>query len=185
MSLKPREVNFEEVWGGLLETVQQVVTMGSIKRTVWNERFSDVYSLCVAYPEPLAERLYWETKKLLENHVRDLYSKVPVWDSLSCTYCIAYHNISRSRLLRLDSLFYILKSSICSIDYCMSCSSVSYKRDKSHFVDNFSCWDSFNVEIIFILQDELRSHWCTYITGEQAEGREPTSGIPSLLDPVQ
>lgn len=76
MSLKPRAVNFDEVWGGLLETVQQVVTMGSIKRTIWNERFSDVYSLCVAFPEPLAERLYTETKKLLENHVRELFSRV-------------------------------------------------------------------------------------------------------------
>ncbi|XP_045120266.1 cullin-2-like isoform X2 [Portunus trituberculatus] len=76
MSLKPRAVNFDEVWGGLLETVQQVVTMGSIKRTVWNERFSDVYSLCVAFPEPLVERLYMETKKLLESHVRELYARV-------------------------------------------------------------------------------------------------------------
>lgn len=76
MSLKPRAVNFDEVWGGLLETVQQVVTMETIKRSIWNERFSDVYSLCVAFPEPLAERLYTETKKLLENHVRELYSEV-------------------------------------------------------------------------------------------------------------
>lgn len=76
MSLKPRAVNFDEVWGGLLETVQQVVTMGSIKRSIWNERFSDVYSLCVAFPEPLAERLYTETKKLLENHVRELFAEV-------------------------------------------------------------------------------------------------------------
>jgi len=76
MSLKPRAVNFDEVWSGLKETVQQVVTMGSIKRNVWNERFSDVYSLCVAFPEPLAERLYTETKKLLETHVRNLYTEV-------------------------------------------------------------------------------------------------------------
>ncbi|XP_063611017.1 cullin-2-like [Penaeus indicus] len=76
MSLKPRAVNFEEVWGDLVETVQQVVTMGSIKRSVWNTRFSDVYSLCVAFPEPLAERLYTETKRLLEIHVRQLYCEV-------------------------------------------------------------------------------------------------------------
>lgn len=76
MSLKPRAVNFDEVWSGLRETVQQVVTMGSIKRNIWNERFSDVYSLCVAFPEPLAERLYTETKKLLETHVRNLYTEV-------------------------------------------------------------------------------------------------------------
>ena len=33
--------------------------------------FPDVYSLCVAYPEPLADRLYQETKKFLESHVAD------------------------------------------------------------------------------------------------------------------
>ena len=33
---------------------------------------SDVYSLCVAYPEPLADRLYNETKIFLEEHVSGL-----------------------------------------------------------------------------------------------------------------
>jgi cullin 2 len=32
--------------------------------------FSVVYSICVAYPEPLADRLYSETKLFLENHVK-------------------------------------------------------------------------------------------------------------------
>lgn len=31
-----------------------------------------MYSLCVAFPEPLADRLYNETKIFLENHVQDL-----------------------------------------------------------------------------------------------------------------
>jgi cullin 2 len=38
--------------------------------------FSDVYSLCVAYPEPLADRLYTETKLYLDNHVKSLLEKV-------------------------------------------------------------------------------------------------------------
>lgn len=38
--------------------------------------FSDVYSLCVAYPEPLADRLYLETERFLKNHVTQLLSKV-------------------------------------------------------------------------------------------------------------
>lgn len=33
----------------------------------------DIYALCVAYPEPLGERLYMETKIFLENHVRHLH----------------------------------------------------------------------------------------------------------------
>lgn len=32
--------------------------------------FSDVYSICVAFPDPLADRLYLETKLFLENHVK-------------------------------------------------------------------------------------------------------------------
>ena len=38
--------------------------------------FIDVYSLCVAYPEPLADKLYSETKKFLEEHVDSLLIKV-------------------------------------------------------------------------------------------------------------
>lgn len=34
--------------------------------------YRDVYSLCVAFPEPLADRLYNETKQFLENHVQHL-----------------------------------------------------------------------------------------------------------------
>lgn len=37
---------------------------------------SDVYSLCVAYPEPLADRLYNETKRFLDNHVFQLLTEV-------------------------------------------------------------------------------------------------------------
>ena len=41
----------------------------------WNS-VSDVYSLCVAYPEPLADRLYEETKSFLEGHVNKLLQQV-------------------------------------------------------------------------------------------------------------
>lgn len=42
---------------------------------------SDIYALCVAYPEPLGERLYTETKVFLENHVRQLYKVRSRWRS--------------------------------------------------------------------------------------------------------
>lgn len=38
--------------------------------------YSDVYSLCVAYPEPLADRLYQETKQFLDDHVKNLLDTV-------------------------------------------------------------------------------------------------------------
>ena len=63
MSLKPKRVDFTSTWGELQETVKGVITLGNVPRQTWNDRFSDVYSLCVAYPEPLADKLYSETKK--------------------------------------------------------------------------------------------------------------------------
>nr|XP_061811648.1 cullin-2 isoform X2 [Nerophis lumbriciformis] len=76
MSLKPRVVDFDETWNKLLSTIKAVVMLDYVERATWNDRFSDIYALCVAYPEPLGERLYTETKVFLENHVRNLYKKV-------------------------------------------------------------------------------------------------------------
>uniref|UniRef100_A0A3Q3FE10 Cullin 2 n=1 Tax=Labrus bergylta TaxID=56723 RepID=A0A3Q3FE10_9LABR len=76
MSLKPRVVDFNETWNKLLTTIKAVVMLDHVERATWNDRFSDIYALCVAYPEPLGERLYTETKVFLENHVRQLYKKV-------------------------------------------------------------------------------------------------------------
>jgi len=69
MSLKPKCVDFTSTWADLQDTIKGVITLGNVARSTWNDRFSDVYSLCVAYPEPLADRLYMETKKFLEQHV--------------------------------------------------------------------------------------------------------------------
>ncbi|ENN72501.1 hypothetical protein HUJ04_001100 [Dendroctonus ponderosae] len=76
MSLKPRLVDFNSTWGAIKETITGVITLDHVPRTVWNDRFSDVYSLCVAHPEPLADRLYAETKQYLIDHVAHLLEKV-------------------------------------------------------------------------------------------------------------
>ncbi|XP_047038664.1 cullin-2 [Helicoverpa zea] len=76
MSLKPRNVDFTETWAHLKETVAGVVGLRAVERSVWNTRFSDVYALCVAHPEPLADRLYDETRKFLEEHVSGLLQRV-------------------------------------------------------------------------------------------------------------
>uniref|UniRef100_A0A3Q1N1U0 Cullin-2 n=1 Tax=Bos taurus TaxID=9913 RepID=A0A3Q1N1U0_BOVIN len=76
MSLKPRVVDFDETWSKLLTTIKAVVMLEYVERATWNDRFSDIYALCVAYPEPLGERLYTETKIFLENHVRHLHKRV-------------------------------------------------------------------------------------------------------------
>ncbi|OXU21148.1 hypothetical protein TSAR_003099 [Trichomalopsis sarcophagae] len=76
MSLKPKVVDFCQTWDVLQETVKGVITLADVPRAIWNDRFSDVYSLCVAYPEPLADRLYNETEKFLDDHVSQLLVKV-------------------------------------------------------------------------------------------------------------
>uniref|UniRef100_A0A8C1ZBM9 Cullin 2 n=1 Tax=Cyprinus carpio TaxID=7962 RepID=A0A8C1ZBM9_CYPCA len=76
MSLKPRVVDFDETWNKLLTTIRAVVMLDYVERATWNDRFSDIYALCVAYPEPLGEKLYTETKVFLENHVRQLFKRV-------------------------------------------------------------------------------------------------------------
>ncbi|XP_025833506.1 cullin-2 [Agrilus planipennis] len=76
MSLKPRKVDFNATWSSLQDTVRGVITLDHVPRTVWNDRFSDVYSLCVAHPEPLADRLYAETKQYLIDHVAKLLNKI-------------------------------------------------------------------------------------------------------------
>ncbi|XP_068621791.1 cullin-2 [Battus philenor] len=76
MSLKPRNVDFQETWASLKETVAGVVALRAVERAVWNMRFSDVYALCVAHPEPLADRLYDETRNFLEEHVAGLLKRV-------------------------------------------------------------------------------------------------------------
>lgn len=82
MSLKPKRINFEETWGDLSLIVRDVISLKEVKRDVWNNTFSDVYSICVSYPEPLADQLYDNTKAFLENHVEWLLnSKVLVNDT--------------------------------------------------------------------------------------------------------
>ncbi|OAD55361.1 Cullin-2 [Eufriesea mexicana] len=76
MSLKPKRVDFTQTWEALQETVKCVITLSYVPRATWYDRFSDVYSLCVAYPEPLADQLYYETKSFLDNHVFQLLAKV-------------------------------------------------------------------------------------------------------------
>lgn len=93
MTLRPREIVFDEVWMSLRGTVEQVLKLNNIGRNQWNASFgweilkftysptgiyltnlcilySDVYAICVAFPDPLADRLYSETKNFLENYVK-------------------------------------------------------------------------------------------------------------------
>lgn len=40
MTLRPREIVFEEVWGSLRETVERVLKLNNVDKQIWNESFS-------------------------------------------------------------------------------------------------------------------------------------------------
>ena len=76
MSLKPGLVNFDESWSRLRSTLESVILLKPVDKKEWNVRFSDVYHICIAIPEPLYEALYAETRKFLMNHVNILYQEI-------------------------------------------------------------------------------------------------------------
>lgn len=72
MSLKPQNIKFEDKWDKLHPVISNVLSCDRVTRTDWNSGFHDVYSLCVATPEPLCKRLYSEIKGYLESHIHDV-----------------------------------------------------------------------------------------------------------------
>ncbi len=79
MSLRPREIVFEESWLKLLEIIRGVITVNRLRKIdkpLWHDTFSDVYMLCVAHPEPHSKQLYEETRKLLESHIVMIYKVI-------------------------------------------------------------------------------------------------------------
>lgn len=68
-----------------------------------------MYSLCVAYPEPLADRLYAETKKFLNEHVSGLLERVQMGgeNSLLRNYYSAWSEYSQG-VSYLHSLYLYL-----------------------------------------------------------------------------
>ena len=86
MSLRPREIVFEESWLKLLEIIRGVITVNRLRKIdkpLWHDTFSDVYMLCVAHPEPHSKQLYEETRKLLESHIVMIYKVIEFVVSLS------------------------------------------------------------------------------------------------------
>jgi len=84
MSLKPKVIDFEETWVKIKKTMNSVIMQGETsnsqnmkeKRDDWNDRFHDIYALCVACPEPFTHELYDNTSNYLREHVGYLYKSV-------------------------------------------------------------------------------------------------------------
>lgn len=76
MSLKPTEVDFEQEWAKLRRTVESLLLINQVDKKEWTERFSDVYKICTAKPNPFPDLLYDETKKFLRDHLKGLYNRL-------------------------------------------------------------------------------------------------------------
>ncbi|ODM94965.1 Cullin-2 [Orchesella cincta] len=90
MSLRPKQVNFDETWGTLRRTIEGVVTLSKVPRVEWNDRFTDVYTLCVAHPEPYTNQLYNETQVFLRKHVQALRTEIEKYESNSSLLKVYY-----------------------------------------------------------------------------------------------
>ncbi|CAI5445069.1 unnamed protein product [Caenorhabditis angaria] len=69
-SLKPKPVDFENVWSSLRPSVVDIMNMKPISSIQWHHKFSDVYDICVSIPNPLSEKLYNEVKTCIKDHVK-------------------------------------------------------------------------------------------------------------------
>ncbi|GFY78728.1 cullin-2 [Trichonephila inaurata madagascariensis] len=110
MSLRPKNIDFDYTWKILKQTVEEVITLGHIPRNVWSDRFTDVYTLCVAFPEPLADRLYQKTREFLENHVRKLYELVESSDEGLLVSYYKYWTIYSQGVGYLNKLYMYLNT---------------------------------------------------------------------------
>ena len=52
MTLKPRVVDFDEIWARIKETLYGVVTLAPIPKLVWNDRFSYPFLEKSVFPYP-------------------------------------------------------------------------------------------------------------------------------------
>ncbi|KAL7078299.1 hypothetical protein ACQ4LE_002034 [Meloidogyne hapla] len=72
MNLRPKAVNFDDVWSKLKETAEAIISLKPIERITWDHNFSDIYFVCVSVPETQSRRLYIAVRDCLELHTKQL-----------------------------------------------------------------------------------------------------------------
>uniref|UniRef100_A0A914M4W7 Cullin N-terminal domain-containing protein n=1 Tax=Meloidogyne incognita TaxID=6306 RepID=A0A914M4W7_MELIC len=72
MNLRPRAVNFDDVWSKLKETAEAIISLKPIERLTWDHNFSDIYFVCVSVPETQSRQLYNAVRDCLEIHTKEL-----------------------------------------------------------------------------------------------------------------
>ncbi|MCP9259511.1 Cullin-2 [Dirofilaria immitis] len=144
-SLRPKQVDFDATWESIENSIKRVMKLQPLERRVWDYNFnlvflhiwsndrhreirkyqkedikmSDIYSLCVAIPEPLSERLYGKTKECLEGHVTELYQEINAANDseLLSIYCQLW-NVYYKGALCVHNLFGYLNKQYIKIKRC-------------------------------------------------------------------
>ena len=90
---------------------------------------SDVYALCVAFPEPLGEKLYAEVKSFLENHGQSLYEV--------CIYMKQYWNCCMVKFNSWNP------TSVCIFSILFPTYTVDTDKENLLNCQSFLSWQSF------------------------------------------
>ncbi|CAF0772886.1 unnamed protein product [Brachionus calyciflorus] len=156
MSLRPREIVFEESWEKLSDIIRGVITLNRLRKidkSLWQNTFFDVYMLCVAHPEPHSKQLYDETRNLLESHVQNIHKTLienPDEQLLILYY--QYWNEFSKGAEYLNNLFnylntqYVRKTSNSDADIQFGTSSDSNELKMDIGEMSLDCWRKYMIE---------------------------------------
>ncbi|VDN17885.1 unnamed protein product [Gongylonema pulchrum] len=136
-SLRPKQVDFDATWRNVENSIKRIMRLQPLERRVWDYNFYDIYSLCVAIPEPLSERLYMKTNECLDEHVAELCQEVNAANDseLLSKYCQLW-NVYYKGALCIHNLFGYLNKQYVRIKRCSEidgayspCSQFSRRQD--------------------------------------------------------
>ncbi|CAF0948041.1 unnamed protein product [Adineta ricciae] len=172
-SLKPKEIDFNEQWSTVLETVRSAISMGRFGHTdkaIWQGRFFDIYYLCVATPDSHAERLYEETKKFLEEHCQSMKKDISESDQNMLSTYVKYWTEYRTGSDWLNALYaylnthYVKKRQAADMDASYPPFECNNENNDPPLVEigemAFDCWTKIIVEplkdrLVKLLLDQI------------------------------
>ncbi|CAM4808242.1 unnamed protein product [Rotaria magnacalcarata] len=131
---------------------------GHTNKAIWQERFFDIYYLCVATPDSHAERLYEETKKFLEDHCKSMKKEISESDQNMLSTYAKYWTEYKTGSERLNILYaylnthYVRKRQINDLDNSYPPFECNSDNNDVHLVEigemSLDCWTRIIIEPI-------------------------------------
>ncbi|XP_065666298.1 cullin-2 isoform X3 [Hydra vulgaris] len=181
-TMRPTDVNFNEVWTNICGTLQNVITLTPINRAEWHERFSDIYKICASDIEGLDAKLYLKTKEFFESHSRKIYQNISTEQNLLGSYHrhwlqYEYGTNCINGLYRYLNDHYALRKKGNYAEYVQV--PTAYEVDKKPIgALAFEMWKS---EIIKPLQDSLISALLQEITKDRMGERPSVAVVKGVI----